>query len=133
MRRGYTLIELIVSLALLATVVSVASRLLFTSDRALDAESERAVALGVQGEMLGDLGRDLRGGSAASGGGDTLSVGGVTWRSSEEGTVRSIAGRPDQTRQYPHVRTQFEVGGSLVTVTITSPAGTARTAFYMRG
>ncbi|MBD3291334.1 MAG: prepilin-type N-terminal cleavage/methylation domain-containing protein [Armatimonadia bacterium] len=133
MKRGYTLIELIVSLALLAVVVSVASRLLFTSDRALEAESERAVALGGQGEMLSDLGRDLRGAAGASGGGATLTVGNVTWRSSEDGTVRSIAGRPDQDRSYPKVQARFTIEGRLVTVDLTSEAGTARTAFYMRG
>lgn len=133
MRRGYTLLELIVSLALLAVVVSVASRLLFTSDRALEAESDRAVALGGQGEMLSDLGRDLRGAAGASGGGDALTVGNVTWRSGEDGTVRSIAGRPDQDRSYPHVGARFTIEGRLVTVELTSEAGTARTAFYMRG
>ena len=132
MRHGHTLIELIVSLALLAAVVSVASRLLFTSDRALSAESDRAVALGGQGELLSDLGRDLRGASGATGGGDALSVGNVTWRSDEGGTVRSISQQPDWDRSYPHLRAEFEVRGSLVTVTLTSKAGAARTAFYLR-
>ena len=133
MKRGYTLIELIVSLALLAGVVGVASRLLFTSDRALSAESDRAVALGGQGELLSDLGRDLRGASRASGGGDAVTVGNVTWRSDEGGTVRSIAERPDQNRRYPHVSASFAIEGRLVTVELTSEAGTARTAFYLRG
>lgn len=133
MKRGYTLIELIVSLAILAIVVSVASRLLFTSDRALGAESDRAIALGEQGELLSDLGRDLRGASAASGGDATLTVADVTWRSSEDGTIRSIAGRPEMDQTYPHVRTQFRIEGPLVTVRLRSEAGTAETAFYLRG
>ncbi|MFO8082351.1 MAG: prepilin-type N-terminal cleavage/methylation domain-containing protein [Armatimonadota bacterium] len=131
--RGYTLIELLVSLALLAVVVGVSSRLLFTTDRALGAESDRAVALGAQGELLSDLGRDLRGASVASGGGDSLTVGSVTWRGSEAGTVRSIAGRPEQDRAYHHVRARFTISGSVVGVQLTSPAGEARTAFYLRG
>lgn len=133
MKRGYTLIELIVSLALLAIVVSVASRLLFTSDRALEAESDRAVALGGQGELVSDLGRDLRGAAGASGGGGTLSVRGVTWRSDEGGTVRSVAGQPDLDRTWPGIRARFTIEGRLVTVELTSGAGAARTAFYMRG
>jgi hypothetical protein len=120
-------------MALLAVVVSVSSRLLFTTDRALGAESDRAMALGAQGELLSDLGRDLRGASSASGGGDSLTVGGVTWRASEDGTVRSIAGRPEHDRTYPGVRARFSIGGSLVSVELTSVAGEARTAFYLRG
>jgi prepilin-type N-terminal cleavage/methylation domain-containing protein len=133
MRRGYTLIELIVSLALLAVVVGVSGRLIFTSDRALDAESDRAVALGAQGEMLSDLGRDLRGAASASGGGGSLSVGQITWRSSEDGTVRAIAGRPEREQTYAGVRANFSISGSLVNVTLTSAAGKAQTAFYLRG
>ena len=118
---------------LLAVVVGVSSRLLFTTDRALVAESDRAMALGAQGELLSDLGRDLRGASRAIGGGEALTVGGVAWRASEGGTVRSIAGRPDQDRNYRHVRARFTISGSVVGVELTSPAGEARTAFYLRG
>lgn len=132
-KRGYTLIELIVSLAILAGVVSVTSRLIFTSDRALGADSDRAVALGAQGELLSDLGRDLRGASSASGGGDALSVGGTTWRSAADGTRRSVAGQPDLTRTWPGIRTRFTIGGRLVTVELQSAAGEARTALYLRG
>ena len=132
MRRGYTIIELLVSLALLAAVVTVSLRLLFTSDRALGAEGERAAAVGMQGELLSDLGRDLRGASAAAASGAVLRVGEISYRSADAGVVRSAAGQPQLDRSYPHLQARFARSGALVLVDVTSSAGRARTGFALR-
>ncbi|MGC9318753.1 MAG: type II secretion system protein [Armatimonadota bacterium] len=130
MRRGYTIMELMVSLALLAVVTSVTGRLLFTSDRALGEQSRRAAAVGGQGDLLSDLGRDLRGASAASAGGASLTVGPVSYRSTEDGVTRSVSGRDVQ--EYPNVQARFSRSGSLVIVALSSQAGEARTGVHLR-
>lgn len=137
MRRGYLLMEVLVSIALLAVVVAVSVRLIFTSDRALGAEGERAAAIGGAAELMSDLGRDLRGARGASGDGHALMISGaqsIRYSYSRErgGVVRQEGARADLAREYPGLRARFTVSGELVIAEVSSSAGAIRTAFYLR-
>jgi len=137
MRRGYLLMELLVSIALLAVVIAVATRLLFTSDRALAAEGEHIAAVGGAADLISDLGRDLRGAHSVSGGDVSLMIAGSPAirydYSRERGAVmRYVVGNPDLTREYPGLRVRFAVRGDLVTVDLSTSAGEMRTGFYLR-
>ncbi len=137
MRRGQTLLELVVSLAILAIVVAVSLRLVFISDRALGQESDRVASVGGQAQLLEDLGRDLRTArSAVSAGGRLHIISSHSviyqWSGEKRATVRRVIGQPNTVRHYPGVQTDFAVRGKFVEASIRSDAGTLRTGFCMR-
>jgi prepilin-type N-terminal cleavage/methylation domain-containing protein len=121
MRRGYTLLELLTSISVLAVILGVMLPLIFMGDRALtrsDAAVDRdATAV----HLLGDISRDLRGASAVSIGSDALRLDGVTYRylAAEDRTLRQDA---LSYTAYPGAR--FAVaGGRLMTITIHGRTG----------
>lgn len=137
MRHGSTLIEFMVAIAVLAVVVSVSLRLLYTSDRALQGEAARAASAGGVARLLADLGEDLREASSVSGGGEALAVRGTRglryyWDDEQQATVRQGFSAQVEMRVYPGVRVEFKPGGSLVRVHISSGSIAVRTTYYLR-
>ena len=137
MRRGSTLMEMVVSIGLLAVVALVSVRLMFMSDRALGAEGERIAAVGGAADLLADLGRDLRQASRVSGGGTGLLVAGAQpiryqYSRGRGAVVRSAAGREGLVSEYPGLRAHFTPQGRFVTVALTTSTGEVRTGFYLR-
>jgi prepilin-type N-terminal cleavage/methylation domain-containing protein len=133
-RHGFTLLELLVAMAVMAVVVSVALRLLFLSDAALGRERMRSAATGAVARFLQDVGADVRSATGASASGASLVLAGPSrvrylWDASQGATIRRVAG---DTRTYPGVRPRFARAGSLVVVDAPTASGVARTACYMR-
>ena len=137
MRRGQTLLELMVAIAILAVIAAVALRMVFAADRAMSGPEEQVTTAGGQAQLLDDLGRDLRSARGASGGSGRLTVRGertvvYEWSRSGNATVRRVVGRPNMTREYPGVRVAATVRGRIVNVDIRGDAMALGTAFYMR-
>ena len=133
MRRGNTLIELMVAITLLAVAGNVSMRLLYAGNRVLRPESARSAATGGQAALLEDLGSDLRAARGVSGGGSTLSVSGANaatyaWDERRQATVRT----GDDARAYPGVHANFSREGRLVRVTLTAGDRTITTAYWVR-
>jgi prepilin-type N-terminal cleavage/methylation domain-containing protein len=130
-RRGYTLLECVIALGLMAVVVSVALQLLYASDVALGRERTASAGAGAMAAMLGDVAADARPSSSASADGVSLTVGGAkySWDAGRRSTVRQSAG---DLRAYPGVRAKFGVSGKMVTVEVAAGKAVARTSCYMR-
>ena len=121
MRRGHTLIELLVSLAVLATLGSVTLRLMFAGDRALQTNSSGRPPSGAALRLLHDVSDDLRAGlrRRASGGSPVIQRpdGRVELSAPCHGQpVRRTAG--DVVEDYPGVKLAVGGGGRLRTVTV---------------
>lgn len=132
------LLELMVTIPILAVIAVVSLRLVFLSDRALTRQDEQTTATGGQAQLLEDLGRDLRGASETSAGSGWLSVSSphrVTyeWSAAHSATVRRVAGQQGETREYPGLRLSASVSGRVTQVEIRGKAITVRTAVWMRG
>jgi len=137
MKRGHTLIEMIVAIAILAVVLPVSLRLLFTMDWALGAEAEKLERTGGQAQLLEDLGADIRGARTARAGRDGLRLRGPTnlryyWDEQQQATVRETLGAAGETRIYPGVRAEFVRTGRMVRVHISAGETELRTAYYLR-
>jgi prepilin-type N-terminal cleavage/methylation domain-containing protein len=135
MRRGFTIIELLVAMALIAVASDACVRIIGASNRVFRPEAQRAAATGGQAALLLDLGADLRGARGLSGGGSSLTVSGFpevtyAWDDSRQATVRR--GPAADTRAYPGVRASFLPAGRLVRVTLTAGPSTVTTAFCRR-
>jgi len=133
MRRGNTLIELMVALTLLAVAGNVSMRLLYAGNRILRPETARSAATGGQAALLEDLGSDLRGARGVAAGGNTLTVSGAnaatyTWDERRQATVRTGG----DARAYPGVRAAFSREGRLVRVTLTAGDHPLTTAYWVR-
>ena len=134
MRRGHTLMELMVSLAVLATLGSVTLRLTFAGDRALQTQTARATANSVALRLLHDVSDDLRAASSA-GSGSSVTIqrpdGRVTYETLADGSgLRRKAG--DVVEDYAGVKLNVSGGGRLHTVTVTGKALTLRTVVCQR-
>lgn len=134
MRRGYTLVELLVSLAILATLGSITLRLMFVGDRALQTHTERAAASSAVLRLLHDISDDLRAASSA-GNGRSLVIqrpgGRVTYETLPGGAgLRRTAG--DVVADYPGVKLEVGGGGRLRTVTVSGKALTLSTTVCQR-
>lgn len=134
MRRGHTLMELMVSLAVLATLGSVTLRLTFAGDRALQTQTARATASSVALRLLHDVSDDLRAASSA-GSGSSFTIqrpdGRVTYEALADGSgLRRTAG--DVVEDYAGVKLNVSGGGRLRTVTVTGKALTLRTVVCQR-
>jgi len=137
MKRGYALIELIVAAAILGGAMGVLLRMQFAIDRSVGAEVEHIAGVGVQAQLLADLGTDVRGAKAVTGGGSSLTIRGArqiryAWDDVEEATLRTAAAGPDNMRVYPGVRANFRLRGAVVLVTLTANERTVHTAYYLR-
>jgi prepilin-type N-terminal cleavage/methylation domain-containing protein len=138
MKRGYTLLELTVSMAILAVIVPVALRLMFTADRALGPGEAQATATGGQAQLLEDLARDTNSASSVSvkDGWLTVSSAGLrivySWVPQQGATVRTVMTPGGETRAYPGVRASFAIQGRLVRAEVQGSAGGLKTAFAMR-
>ena len=130
MRRGSTLIELVVAMGILSVIMLVSTRLLFASDRAMGAEVVRATQVGGAAELLADAGRDVRQARHLRATGGELIAERVRYSSDEAGTARVSDGR--ETDRYPGVVASFNMRGRLVTVTVKTDKAQMRTSFYRR-
>jgi len=134
MRRGYSLVELLVALAILATLGSITLRLTFAGDRALQTNAARATADSAALRLLRDVSDDLRAASSVSSS-DPIAMqrpeGRVTYAPLPGGDgVRRLAG--DVIEDYPGVKLAVSAGGRLHTVTVRGQALTLRTAVCRR-
>ncbi len=137
MKRGYALIELIIAAAILGGAMAVLLRMQFAIDSSVGAEVEHIAGVGAQAQLLADLGTDVRGARAVSGGGSSLTIRGArqiryAWDDVEEATLRTAAAGPDNMRVYPGVRANFRPRGAVVLVTLTANERTVGTAYYLR-
>ena len=138
MRRGFTLMELIVSVAILAVITPLALRLLFTSDRALGTSEAQAQTAGGQAQLLEDLARDTNSATTASirNGWLTLITAGqqvtYSWVPERRATVRTVAAQAGETRTYPGVQASFTFEGKLIAARVQGNSGSLQTAFAMR-
>jgi prepilin-type N-terminal cleavage/methylation domain-containing protein len=134
MRRGHTLMELLVSLAVLAMLGSVTLRLMFAGDNALQAQTARATANSAALRLLHDVSDDLRASSSA-GSGETLTIerpdGRVVYQAlPQERAVRRTA--RDVVEDYPGVTLHVSGGGRLRTLTVTGKTLTLSTVACSR-
>lgn len=134
MRRGYTLLEVLVSLAVLTTLGSVTLRLMFAGDRALQTNTERAVATSAALRLLHDVSDDLRAASSAGRGG-SLAIqrpeGRVTYQALPDGTgLRRTAA--EVVEDYVGVKLEVSGGGRLRLITVTGKAQTLSTLVCLR-
>ena len=137
MKRGQTLIELVVAIAILAVVVPVSLRLLFAMDWAVTEQAEQAESIGNVAELLEDVGADLRAARKVNAVREKLrlwSRGQVYyyWDGRELATVRQTVGAKGEMRIYPGARANFQQAGNMVRVRISAGEITLRTAFYLR-
>jgi prepilin-type N-terminal cleavage/methylation domain-containing protein len=138
MRRGFSLMELVVAMAILAVITPLALRLLFTSDRALGTSEAQAQAAGGQAQLLEDLARDINKASSASvqDGWLTLSAAGqrvtYSWVPRSQATVRTVIAPGGETRLYAGVQASFTLQGKLIAAQVQGTAEGLRTAFAMR-
>ena len=130
MKRGSTLIELVVAMGVLGIVMLVATRLLFASDRAMGAEVVKATQVGGAAELLADVGRDVRPATNLRATGGELIASGARYASGEDETVRVSGGR--ETNRYPGVTASFSMEGRLLNVTVKTGNTQMRTTIYRR-
>jgi prepilin-type N-terminal cleavage/methylation domain-containing protein len=120
MRRGHTLTELLVSMAVLATLGSITLRLTFAGDRALQTQTERATATSTALRLLHDVSDDLRASSSIRPGAiPTIdrTDGRVTYQPlAHGGGVRRTAG--DVVEEYVGVQLNISGNGAVRTVTV---------------
>ena len=134
MRRGYTLFELMVSLAVLATLGSITLRLMFVGDRALQTHTAQAAANSATLRLLHSVSDDLRAASSA-GSGTSLVIqrpdGRVTYQALPEGSgIRRTAG--DVVEDYVGVKLDVSGGGRLRSVTVSGKTLTLSTVVCQR-
>lgn len=137
MKRGYALVELIIAAAILGAGMTVLLRMQFAIDSSVGAQVEHIAGVGAQAQLLSDLGTDVRGARAVTGGGSTLTIGGTrqiryAWDDVQEATLRTAAAGLDTLRVYPGVRANFRPRGAVVLVTLTANERTVGTAYYRR-
>ena len=130
--------ELVVSIAILATITPLALRLLFTSDRALGTSEMQAQTAGGQAQLLEDLARDINRSSTASVQDGWLTLVGAgqrvtySWVPQRRATVRSVVAQGGETRVYAGVQASFTLQGKLIATKVQGNAGGLQTAFAMR-
>jgi prepilin-type N-terminal cleavage/methylation domain-containing protein len=129
-QRGNTLVELMASLTIMAIVLSVFLRLLFTTDKIFAGQGEAAGGTVALALLLQDISDDVRAGHAVSGGGDALTVGETRYAydSRRGGTVRSGS----DNRFYAGVRPEFTVAGPLVELRLRAGRQSVSTAVGVR-
>lgn len=137
MRRGSTLIELVVSLSILAVAVSVCLRLLFTMDRAVGSEEQQLVRTSGRTRLLDDLGADVRAARGATATGSVLRLHGAAevryyWDDQQQATIRRATAPERHTTLYPHLRATFRRDGTMLRVRLRSGDADLRTAYYLR-
>ena len=137
MRRGQSLIEMVVAIIVLAVVVPVSMRLLFAMDWALGGEADKLACIGSRAELLQDLGADIRAARRATDSGEGLRLWGPVplryyWDHEQDATVRQTIGAEGETRVYPGVRAEFVRRGKMVHVRIVSGKTDLHTAYYLR-
>ncbi|MGE5531509.1 MAG: type II secretion system protein J [Bacteroidota bacterium] len=134
MRRGHTLTELLVSMAVLATLGSITLRLTFAGDRALQTQTERATATSTALRLLHDVSDDLRAStSVGTGAMPTIErpEGRVTYRPAMNGSgLRRTAG--DVVEEYVGVQLGVSGSGALRTVTVTGKKQRLTTVVCLR-
>ena len=130
MRRGSTLIELLVAMGALSVVMMATTRLLFMGDRAMGEATARAAQVGGAAELMADVGRDVRIAPSLSAAGGELTAGGVRYTSGEAETVRIAGGR--ETDRYPGVTASFSAQGRMVTVDLKAGKAHLRTIHWRR-
>lgn len=130
MRRGVTLLELLVAMGVLSVIMVATTRLIFMGDRAMAEATARAVHVGGAAELMADVGRDVRVATGLSASGGELVAGGTRYISDQSGTVRVAAGR--QTDRYPGVSATFSVQGRMVTVDVKAGRARLRTMHWGR-
>ena len=134
MRRGYTLFELMVSLAVLATLGSITLRLMFVGERALQPHTAQAAANSATLRLLHSVSDDLRAASSV-GSGASLVIqrpdGRVTYQALAQGSgIRRTAG--DVVEDYAGLKLDVSGSGRLRTVTVTGKALTLSTVVCQR-
>ncbi|HUS79829.1 MAG TPA: prepilin-type N-terminal cleavage/methylation domain-containing protein [Armatimonadota bacterium] len=138
MRRGYLLTELLVSIAILAIILVAMTRLIFMTDRAMGGEAVRAVSVGGAGELMDDLGRDLRAASGVSAADEALALrtpgesGRVNYATGSDGrsVVRTVGGQVRA--RYPGVGATFSASGRWVSVVVRARGADMQTGYYLR-
>lgn len=134
MRRGYTLIELLVSMAVLATLGSITLRLTFLGDRALQSQTRHAAMTSSALRLLHNVSDDLRAATSAGGGGSPAierPEGRVTYQPLADGSgLRRTAG--DVVEDYPGVKLAVSGGGRTRAITVTSQGQTLSTVACLR-
>lgn len=135
MRRGYSLVELLVALAVLATLGTITLRLTFAGDRALQTHAAMATANGAAARLLQCVSDDLRAARSVSRG-QPLIIG----RADGRATYSPLSGRggirrttADTVEDYLGVRLSVTGSGRMRTVTISVRALTLRTVVCQRG
>lgn len=120
MRRGYTLLELVVAISILTVIFSITLRLVFFSDRALGGVEEKAADTAVAARLLQDVSRDARSASEVTVGPGYLRMtspaGAVIYRwSASTGATsrRGSHGASDQ-REYPGASCSASVSARFV-------------------
>jgi prepilin-type N-terminal cleavage/methylation domain-containing protein len=135
-RRGYTIIELLTTVAVLAVIAAVSLRLVFATDRALGGEQRKSTTHGSAAALLEDVSRDLRGATGASGGGEVRISGAQSatyrWSEATGATTRVAPGAADDGKQYVGARVSVAAGGRYVRVTVTSGSLNLQTGVCMR-
>jgi len=129
MRRGYTLIELLVAMAVLATISSITLRLMFAGDRALQTNATRVASDSTALGLLGNVSDDLRAATSV-GTGEPVAIqrpdGQATYAALPGGGVRRQAG--NMVEDYPGVRLAVSAGGGLWNITVTGKGLTLTSA-----
>ena len=137
MRRGHTLLELMVAIAVLAGALTVILRLLFTVDYALAPEAAQATGLGTQAQLLEDLGRDLRVARSVTASGRTVVTRGAEpvryyWDEGQQATIRHPSNPRGERWTYPEVWVESTPRGEIVWVRIIRDDMVLTTAYSLR-
>lgn len=119
MRRGYTLIELLVTMAVLAGLSTATLRLTFTGDRALQTQAENAAATTAALRLLTAVAGDLR--ADASAAYPPLPEG--------RGVRRLCSG---EVEDFPGLALSITGGGRLRTITVSGRGRRLTTTVYRR-
>ncbi len=132
MRRGTSLIELLVALAVLATLGTVTLRLMFAGDRALQTQAERATATSAALRLLHVAADDVRA-AASVGIGEPPIVqrpeGRVTYSRTADGTCRRAG---EEIEEFPGVTLSLTGGDRLCTITVRGKSQTLTTVVCRR-
>jgi prepilin-type N-terminal cleavage/methylation domain-containing protein len=116
MRRGFTIIELLTSITVLAAILGVALPLFFMGDKALGLTSTALSRQATAAHLLGDLSRDARtAGAATSDGGATLGEAVYRYDAATDTTLRQA---PSGLTTYAHVRFTLSSDGRLTRISV---------------